>query len=174
MGRPKNKEEYRSAMADTFANILEEKGLDWKKEWRGVGGDAPQNGVTGFCYRGTNAFWLSLAAMMNGYDDPRWVTMNQIMDSENRYHPGSDWHLKKGSKATYVEYWYPYDTVEKKSLTWEIYRNEIENGRSPEEFNISARYTAVFNAGDVEGIPKYEKRERENGGCRKRIKLECE
>jgi len=27
MGRPKNKEEYRAELAETFANILEEKGL---------------------------------------------------------------------------------------------------------------------------------------------------
>ena len=31
--RPKNKEEYRKEMADAFANVLEEKGLNWKKEW---------------------------------------------------------------------------------------------------------------------------------------------
>ena len=80
MSRPKNKEEYRAELADAFANILEEKGLEWKKEWRGQGGGAPHNGITKASYRGCNAFWLSLVSMMKGYDDPRWVTMVQIMD----------------------------------------------------------------------------------------------
>ena len=69
MSRPKNKDEYRAELADTFAHVLEEKGLEWQKEWRGSGGSAPQNGITKACYRGCNAFWLSLISMMKGYDD---------------------------------------------------------------------------------------------------------
>lgn len=46
MGRPKSKEEYRAELAETFANILEEKGLSWCKEWNVKGGGAPYNGVT--------------------------------------------------------------------------------------------------------------------------------
>ena len=67
MPRPKNKDEYRQEMAEAFANVLEEKGLEWRKEWLGTGGSAPQNGITKACYRGSNAFWLSLVAMMKGY-----------------------------------------------------------------------------------------------------------
>ena len=119
MSRPMNKEEYRAQLANAFAGILEEKGLEWRKEWHGVGGGAPHNGITKANYRGCNAFWLSLVSMMKGYDDPRWVTMIQIMDNDKKYHPNEKWHLKKGSKATYVEYWYPYDNAEKKALTWE-------------------------------------------------------
>ena len=36
MSRPKNKEEYRQEMAEAFANVLEEKGLEWRKEWTGT------------------------------------------------------------------------------------------------------------------------------------------
>ena len=154
MSRPKNKDEYRAELADTFAHVLEEKGLEWQKEWRGRGGDAPHNGITKACYRGSNAFWLSLIAMMKGYNDPRWVTMVQIMDVDGKYHPKQKWHLKKGSKATYVEYWYPYDIANKKALTWEQYKQELENGRGEKEFTLSTRYTAVFNACDIEGMPE--------------------
>ena len=52
MSRPKNKDEYRAELADTFAHVLEEKGLEWQKEWRGSGGSAPQNGITKACYTG--------------------------------------------------------------------------------------------------------------------------
>ena len=156
MPRPKDKDEFRREIAESFAHVLEEKGLEWKKEWHGNGRMAPQNGVTKSSYRGCNAFWLSLVAMMKGYDDPRWVTMYQIQDMKKTYHPNEKWHLKKGSKATWVEYWYPYDDKEKKALTWDAFRQMLKDGRKPEEFHFSARYTAVFNASEVEGMPALE------------------
>ncbi len=156
MPRPMNKEAYRAELADAFAHVLEEKGLEWKKEWQGSGGGAPHNGITKANYRGCNAFWLSLVSMMKGYDDPRWVTMLQIMDNDKKYHPNEQWHLKKGSKATYVEYWYPYDNENRKALTWDQYKQELADGRSPKEFSLSTRYTAVFNAHDIEGMPELE------------------
>ncbi len=152
--RPQNKNEYREELAESFAHILEEKGLNWKKEWRGAGGGAPFNGVTKANYKGCNSFWLSLVAMMRGYNDPRWVTMVQIMDNGKKYHPGEKWHLKKGSTASYVEYWYPYDLKNKKALTWEQYQDELKNGRKNTEFKLSTIYTAVFNACDIEGMPE--------------------
>ena len=154
MARPKNKDEYRAELADAFAHVLEERGLVWRKEWTGSGGGAPHNGITKACYRGTNAFWLSLVSMLKGYSDPRWVTMVQIMDNGGKYHPKQKWHLKAGSKATYVEYWYPYDVKNKKALTWEQYRDEVANGRKDTEFTLSTKYTAVFNASEVEGMPE--------------------
>ncbi|MBQ5959879.1 MAG: DUF1738 domain-containing protein [Firmicutes bacterium] len=154
MSRPKNKDEYRQEMAEAFAHVLEEKGLEWRKEWTGTGGSAPHNGITKACYRGSNAFWLSLVAMMKGYSDPRWVTMVQIMDKDSKYHPKEKWHLKAGSKATYVEYWYPFDLKDKKALTWDQYKQEIQSGRREDEFKLSTRYTAVFNACNVEGMPE--------------------
>ena len=154
MGRPKNKDEYRRQMAEAFAGVLEEKGLHWRKEWNGGVAAAPCNGITKACYRGSNAFWLSLVSMMKGYSDPRWVTMNQIMDRDAKYHPKQKWHLKAGSKASYVEYWYPYDLNESKALNWEQYRDALGRGRAQEEFRLSTRYTPVFNACDVEGMPE--------------------
>ena len=154
MSRPQNKNEYREELAESFANILEEKGLNWKKEWRGAGGGAPFNGITKANYKGCNSFWLSLVSMMRGYNDPRWVTMVQIMDNDKKYHPGEKWHLKKGSTASYVEYWYPFDLKNKKALTWEQYSDELKSGRKETEFKLSTRYTAVFNACDIEGMPE--------------------
>lgn len=153
MDRPKNKDEFRAEMANAFTHILEEKGLDWKKEWSGIGGSAPHNGITKANYRGCNAFMLQLTSMIKGYDDPRWVTMLQIMDNDGKYHPKEKWHLKKGSKATYVEYWYPYDVKNKKAMTWEQYRDALDSGIKAEDFKLSTRYTAVFNACDIEGMP---------------------
>lgn len=56
MSRPQNKNEYRAELAESFAHVLEEKGLNWKKEWRGSGGGAPFNAITKARYRGCNSF----------------------------------------------------------------------------------------------------------------------
>ena len=156
MSRPKNKDEFRKELAEAFAGILEEKGLEWKKEWQGIS-NAPYNAITKAHYKGVNAFWLSFLAMRLGYNDPRWATMVQIMDKDGKYHPGQKWHLKAGSKATYVEYWYPFDLQEKQALTWQQYRDALHDGREPSEFALRTRYTAVFNGSMIEGMPELEK-----------------
>ena len=153
MNRPKNSKEYRSNIAETFATILEEDGLSWKKGWKSYD-EAPYNGVTKAHYKEINAFWLSILSFIYGYNDPRWVTMVQIMDKNKKYHPSEKWHLKKGSTATYVEYWYQYDLIDKKALTWDQYHKALNDGRDKSEFRLSSRYTAVFNAHDVEGMPE--------------------
>ncbi len=154
--RPKNKNEYREALAESFAHVLEEQGLNWKKEWKGAGRGAPMNAVTNAHYKGCNSFALSLTAMLREYNDPRWATMVQIIDADGKYHPGEKWHLKKGTEATYVEYWYPYDIKQKKALTWDAYTAELARGRKENEFKLSARYTPVFNACEIEGMPPRE------------------
>ena len=50
--------------------------------------------------------------------------------------------------------YYPYDTKDKKALTWDQYKDALANGRDEKEFTLSTRYTAVFNAHDVEGMPE--------------------
>lgn len=161
MSKPKNREEFRNQMAEAFINILSERGLEWKKEWTGTG-STNMNAVTKAPYKGINALNLYLTARIRGYDDVRWATMVQIADKDRKYHPNEKWHLKAGSKATYVEYWYQYDTVNKKAVTWKQYRDEILNGRPPEAFRLCSRYTPVFNASDIEGIPKLELEVKEN------------
>lgn len=162
MDKPKSREEFRKVMAEEFSHVLTEKGLDWRKEWKGTGFASPMNGVTKALYRGCNQFFLTLVSMSKGYRDPRWLTMNQIADKNGTYHPKEKWHLRKGSKATYVEYWYPYDLKEKKALTWDEYAKLKKDGeRKEEEFHLRTRYTPVFNAADVEGIPEIKREERE-------------
>jgi len=151
LSRPANREQYRDAVVQGFIKALEEDGLEWKKMWRG-GADAPVNGVTGRPYSGVNRLWLSLAAIRLGCSDPRWVTMTQIMDRGGTYHPGEEWHLRKGSRAEYVEYWFRYDTSSGKTLSWKEYASLVASGRDPSEFRLVPRYTAVFSASMVDGI----------------------
>ncbi len=156
MARPESREQYRQTVTEAFLHALEEDGLGWKKMWES-GAEAPLNGVTGRAYSGINRFWLSLTAAANGWKDPRWVTMTQIMDRQNRYHKGQTWHLQKGSRATYVEYWYRYDCAAGRTVTWKEYSDMTASGRDPDEFRLVPRYTAVFNASQIDGIGPYEK-----------------
>ena len=161
MSRPKNRDEYRQVLADEFAHVLEKHGLEWTREWTlSAGSIPPYNAVTKSRYRGSNAFYLSMLCMVKHYNDPRWVTMVQIMDKSGEYHPGQKWHLQAGSKAVWVEYWYPYDLIEKKALTWEQYKKALtQDGRSEDEFRLSTRYTPVYNASMVDGMPPLKQKE---------------
>lgn len=99
------RKEYRERLAEEFIHLLEEKELDWKQEWRGR--DIPMNAKSGKAYKGSNRFYLSLIAAQRGYDDPRWATFQQIKTA--------GWHLKNAKgQGVNVEYWYPYDTKDKK------------------------------------------------------------
>ena len=51
--------EYREQIAQTFLDLLEEKQLDWKKEWSGNGTQSPYNANSGHRYKGINRFYLS-------------------------------------------------------------------------------------------------------------------
>ena len=150
---PKNRAEYRKIVAEAFAGILSEKGLNWREEWD-VANTAPENAVTGKRYHGVNQFYLSLIAMMRGYADPRWATMTQIMDKNGIYHKGEKWHLQAGSKAVFVEYWYPYDKLERKQLTWREFRAIPADERADDRYMLRVRYTPVFHASMIDGIPE--------------------
>ena len=147
--KPKNTEEFRAELAEQFAHVLEEKGLEWRQGWRV---STPKNGVTGKAYRGLNVLRLKMKADEMGYRDDRWVTFNQVRDKE-RYHPGQDWHLRKGAKETVVEYWFPYDRVAQKAVSWDDYRVALAAGRPEADFRLKSWYVGVFNGDEVEGMP---------------------
>ena len=138
------RKEYREKLAEEFARLLEEKELDWKKEWGGR--DIPFNAKTGSVYKGSNRFYLSLIAAQRGYKDPRWATFRQIQ--------AEGWRLKNAKgQGVYVEYWYPYDIKEGKNLTWqEFYK--LRDGIG-DRYQLRSRYFVVFNASLINGITPY-------------------
>ena len=147
---PKSRAEYQDILAAEFLTCLAQKGLAWKKGWDAVS-MAPQNAVTNRPYRGVNRFYLGLLALTRGYTDPRWATMTQIKDIKGIYHPGQKWHLQKGSKAVYVQFWQPWDPVQHKPVPWEDYRR-----LTPEEqdqYQLRVQYTPVFHASMIDGLP---------------------
>lgn len=151
------REEYKRLVMESFCNLLEEKGLDWKRGWN-LTSDAPRNAITERTYRGINRVYLAIYAIRHGLKDPRWATFQQIADPNEVYHKGEKWHLRKGAKGLPVEYWMPFDLKQKRIVSWEHYRKWMQSEeRKPEEFSLKVKFTTVFHASDIDGIPTYEK-----------------
>lgn len=153
--KPKNRQAFREELASSFIDILESEELSWTKGWKTKG--TPYNPITGTRYKGMNIIQLFLTAKIRGYNDPRWVTFNQISDPEGKYHKGQDWKLKKGSECVWIEYFYPIKRDDPKIQGWDKYNYEIANGISePEDYWINVKFYKVFNASCIEGMPELE------------------
>lgn len=66
-------------------------------------------------------------------------------------------HLKKGSKATPIEYWYIYDNLNKLSYNLDEYKEKVEADPKIEiHCRLCCKTYLVFNAEEIEGIPALE------------------
>lgn len=138
--------EYRKELAEAFANVLDEKQLDWKKGWKGLS-NRPINATNEKKYRGINAFYLMIIMQERGYKDPRFATYVQIQKM--------GWSLKNAhGMGVKVEYWFPYDREEKRALTWPEFK--LAGGAFGERYYLKSKYSTVFNAEHIEGIPAME------------------
>lgn len=139
--------EFRKSVADMFVKGLSEEGLNWKQGWATTG--ELRNAVSNRNYKGLNKFYLKLVSMVRDYKDPRWMTFNQIRDE--------GYHLEKGSKGAKVEYWFPFDTIKKKGVSFEEKERLIKEGeRKNEDFSLVAKYYTVFNGDNISGLPEIE------------------
>jgi antirestriction protein ArdC len=147
----RTKEEFRKIVAEQFTNVLNEKDLDWVKEWHTTA--VPINAVSSHQYRGINQFYLSIIAMTKGWKDPRWMTFNQIAKIDKKA------MVRKGEHAFDVEYWFVKDRTKRFGekdvfISFPDARKLIKEGkRQPEDFQPVAKYFKVFNAEQVEGLP---------------------
>lgn len=147
----RTKEEFRKIVAEQFTNVLNEKDLDWVKEWHTTA--VPINAVSSHQYRGINQFYLSIIAMTKGWKDPRWMTFNQIAKIDKKA------MVRKGEHAFDVEYWFVKDRAKRFGekdafISFPDARKLIKEGkRQPEDFQPVAKYFKVFNAEQVEGLP---------------------
>lgn len=138
----------REKIVESILKDMEENEGNWVKGW-GIASESakasmlPRNGVSGHIYQGSNRFNLYLIAMIEGYDDPRWMTFNQARKN--------GWSVKKGEKCAYVEHWRP--------VTGAVKQVDDETG---EETLIARTYMvcdgvkAVFNANQIDGVPALE------------------
>jgi antirestriction protein ArdC/phage/plasmid primase-like uncharacterized protein len=85
---------FRDEVAQEIIKRIEAGTAPWQKPWdAGATGVAPFNPTSGKAYRGINDLWLS----MRGHADPRWMTYRQA--------EAVDAHVRKGERATGIEYW---------------------------------------------------------------------
>ncbi|CDT00965.1 conserved hypothetical protein [Sphingobacterium sp. PM2-P1-29] len=135
------------------ADLIErlEKGTaPWQKPWNSEGGSVglPYNAITGNRYKGINIFSL----MNADRDDPRWMTFKQASSN--------GWQIKKGEKATLVQYVKTHELIPK--LDEHGKQLLDENGKklkikSPlDRAMITTAW--VFNAEQVSGILPLDKK----------------
>lgn len=132
-------------VAEDLIKKLEQGTAPWQKPW-----DVnnipilPFNPTTGNNYKGLNVF----ALMMEGRDDPRWMTFKQA--------DANKWSVKKGEKGTLINF-YKFD--EQKALRDDAGKLELdEHGKQKyitvkrENPIITAAW--VFNAEQISGVPE--------------------
>ena len=134
----------RESMAEAFLAALQEDKLPWHSMWTSM---RPKNAITDKKYKGINSFWLSFVAELKGYDDNRWCTFKQA--------ESKGWHVKKGEKASSIEYWRLYDKLQKKYIEWPEARQIVSDDPEREkDIILTCRTYCVFNAKQIEGIPE--------------------
>ena len=139
----------REEFAEKFIKTLEgSQPLAWTKGWASGGGfKLPYNGASGRKYNGINSLILLFKSMERGWDDPRWFTFGQVDKMDGC-------KVRKDEKATPVEYWAYYDTVEKKSINISALPQFLKDhpDRKEDEFRLYAKTAYIFNAIQVEGL----------------------
>ncbi len=131
---------------------------EWQKGWKTVG--PPESAITGKRYRGSNRFYLSLAAMIKGYTDNRWITYKQMEDMGWRFKPDAEGiSLGKNAGMT-VEYFELRDKETKKPfsrLTLDGMTEEEKQEYMRKNVYPLRKFYRVFNGDIIDGIPALEK-----------------
>jgi len=127
--------DYRAEVTEDIIRMLEAGTAPWQKPWEaGEFGRTPYNPTTDKPYRGGNVLGLMIASMRKGYTDPRFCTFKQALDN--------DWHVRKGEKATRIEF-------------WEVKPGKRDSDAPDDEKrgHMIHRVYSVFNAQQIDGIP---------------------
>ena len=143
---------FREEVAEMFIDSLDEDPIKFIKGWDFSDTGLPINDFTNKKYNGVNSFYLKMMEFKFGFGDNRWLTFKQIKDK--------DYHLKKGSTGTKVEYWLYYDNKDKKFLTWNEY-NKISDKTEKlddmtDRYILKPKFYTVFNGSQIEGIKPLE------------------
>lgn len=143
------KEAFHDKVAQRIIEQLKQGTAPWQKPWDGSQ-SSPYNPVSGTRYRGANNIYLACA----GYSDPRWMTYKQAA--------GKGYQVRKGEKGQMVQYWKFKEQVDKRDENGNIVKDP-KTGK-PEKVTVMLErpkcfHATVFNAEQMDGVPKLEKRE---------------
>lgn len=148
----KAKRDFRQEATDLIVEMLEKGTAPWQRPWdKNTAAQElqmPHNGATGRAYTGGNALYLMSKGMQQGYNDPRWMTYDQASSK--------GWQVRKGEKATQIEFW-QFDKTEKvKDPT----TGQVREQHSKLDRPIQRLYS-VFNAKQIDGVPAMASQQRE-------------
>lgn len=139
-------------IAETMMRAVEAGTAPWQHPW--VPGEQvrPCNAASGTLYTGMNAMRLILASEAAGHKDDRWMTFKQATDR--------GYKIKKGAKAVPIVYYCPAPEEPKN-----------EEDKAVTRKKAVLRYSMVFNAADIEGIPEQTKKYPNLEICNKNAEL---
>lgn len=139
----------REQLVNMYIDALEDEVLVWRKGWNDSNNAHQFNPVSKTNYRGVNNALLSIISAIRRYEDPRWLTFNQIKEK--------GWELKDAKgQGVPIEFWSVYDSVNKKTISLSEYNTIIrDEPERKDEFKIVDRIYYVFNASHIKGIQEY-------------------
>jgi antirestriction protein ArdC len=112
------------AILTQITTMLANGTVPWRKGWNE---SMPYNGVSKKAYRGIN-LWV-----LYGMPDPRWYTFNQVNELKAK--------IRKGEKPRYIVFWTMFDS-----------KTEKDAKGNPKKVPF-LRYSKVWNASQIEGLP---------------------
>ena len=129
--------------------------VEWKPGWFRTGfGDGDKNGLTGNYYRGENSLLLFAARKQKGYQDNRWITVNQANELGGR--------IQRGEKGLKLIRWSDYDIFTKKKPDWNSINALPEEERKKyieDNIRAYANRFVVFNVEQCEDLKKLKPQE---------------
>ena len=131
--RPK-RDQYQE-VTDQIVAALEKGIIPWRRTWNQGACGMPMNCTTGRFYRGINTLLLGLAQAISFGEDPRWCSYRQAQ--------ARGWQVRAGERGRVIVF----------------YKRILKNQEAGEDGTLPffqlLRFSTVFHASQIDGIPEY-------------------
>ena len=117
--------EFSETVMASLKNIESTKDVKWVKPWRTID-STYRNAISNRPYSGLHNI---LVCLLSDFDDPRYMTFNQIRKA--------GWKVKKGSNATRL-------------IAWKFFKKKDENTGEEKSIPFATQW-CLFNAEQIEG-----------------------
>ena len=136
------KKAYHERFAEQVIQQIENGTAPWMKPWEPGQAFMPYNPSSGTVYKGGNKVFLA----MQGFDDPRWKTFNQVKKDGQR--------VRKGERGTPIVFW---QWEKEETRTDDAGKPVLDKNGQPEKVRVQLekpliRASYVFNGSQIEGM----------------------